>query len=243
MVPARPRRRVPGGEHARRAAEGEPQPPRESPRFTATATVRRSTTNAGPPCGRRPSSAPRPTRRRPRRPARGRARARGRPSARRAVTAGSRGPGTRRAAGRARPLPLGPVEHARVPRRARLRVGHGVAAAPPVVGELGRAARADRLRELRLGVVREELPRGRRAPSSPMNSNGVNGDTSTSAAAVARPPPSSVADVRSPCARLPTWSWFCELTTNAWPSVPAGTGCPSRVPGTSSTCRRARTRP
>ena len=52
------------------------------------------------------------------------------------------------------------------------------------------------------------------AHSSPMNSIGVNGPVSTSTAAIARSSADSRAVSRSPAARLPIWSWFCEYPMN-----------------------------
>ena len=46
--------------------------------------------------------------------------------------------------------------------------------------------------------------------SSPMNSSGTNGASSVQKAASGR----AAAGSRSPNARLPTWSWFWENTTN-----------------------------
>ena len=43
-----------------------------------------------------------------------------------------------------------------------------------------------------------------------MNSIGVNGEVSSSAAPTPSSPVDSVAPSRSPVARLPTWSWFCR---------------------------------
>ena len=52
---------------------------------------------------------------------------------------------------------------------------------------------------------------GARSPySSPWNSIGVNGDSSVQNAASGRASTGS----RSPNARLPTWSWLAEKTTN-----------------------------
>jgi hypothetical protein len=48
------------------------------------------------------------------------------------------------------------------------------------------------------------------AHSSPMNSIGVNGPVSVSAAAQASRPGEREAESRSPRARLPIWSWVCE---------------------------------
>ncbi len=51
--------------------------------------------------------------------------------------------------------------------------------------------------------------KGVEAPqSSPMNSIGVNGEVSTSAAETASSPTDSDAEGRSPRARLPIWSWL-----------------------------------
>ena len=47
-----------------------------------------------------------------------------------------------------------------------------------------------------------------------MNSIGVNGPAKVSTAAIASWPASSVADSRSPAARLPIWSWFWLATTS-----------------------------
>ena len=46
------------------------------------------------------------------------------------------------------------------------------------------------------------------AHSSPMNTIGVNGEQNSSAAPQASRPGETVADSRSPVARLPIWSWF-----------------------------------
>ena len=45
------------------------------------------------------------------------------------------------------------------------------------------------------------------AHSSPMNSMGVNGESTVSTAAIASPPSSSDCESRSPAARFPIWSW------------------------------------
>ena len=86
---------------------------------------------------------------------------------------------------------------------------------------------------------------GVRAPhSSPMNSIGVNGPLSSSAAPQASRPGERVSVSRSPMARLPIWSWFCRKATNRWPGVRwVSTGAPwlrcrklDQVPS----CRNAR---
>ena len=43
-----------------------------------------------------------------------------------------------------------------------------------------------------------------------MNSIGVNGLVSTSVAPTASRPGERVAEIRSPTARLPIWSWSCR---------------------------------
>ncbi len=63
-----------------------------------------------------------------------------------------------------------------------------------------------------------------------MNSIGVNGPSSTTAALTASAPGVSTRDGRSPSARLPTWSWFWEQTTKRRRSRPAGTGAPQFLP-------------
>ena len=68
---------------------------------------------------------------------------------------------------------LGPQEGRLV-----LRVGH-IGRGPPELGELGLASLGDGLRQPGLDVIGEVLPRGVRAPFSPMNSIGVYGEVST----------------------------------------------------------------
>ena len=46
--------------------------------------------------------------------------------------------------------------------------------------------------------------------SSPMNSIGVNGEVSTIVAPTASSPGERDAEIRSPTARLPIWSWSCR---------------------------------
>ena len=58
--------------------------------------------------------------------------------------------------------------------------------------------------------------------SSPWNSSGTNGEVSSSAAATRSRPSLISAALRSPSARLPTWSWFWVQTTNRLPGSPAG---------------------
>ena len=59
--------------------------------------------------------------------------------------------------------------------------------------------------------------------SSPMKSSGTNGDSSTApAASFAALEARRSASSRSPSARLPTWSWFCEQTTNRLAGEPGG---------------------
>ena len=58
--------------------------------------------------------------------------------------------------------------------------------------------------------------------SSPWNSIGTNGEVSSRAAATRSRPSLISAPLRSPAARLPTWSWFWVQTTNWLPASPAG---------------------
>ena len=52
-----------------------------------------------------------------------------------------------------------------------------------------------------------------------MKISGVNGDSRYSAAPAAWQPMGVVPwEIRSPAARLPTWSWFCSDVTNECPS-------------------------
>ena len=64
------------------------------------------------------------------------------------------------------------------------------------------------------------------ANSSPMKSIGTCGPVSSRAASAASAPSDRAAAVRSPPARLPTWSWFWMLATHAWLGMASGTGRP-----------------
>ena len=64
--------------------------------------------------------------------------------------------------------------------------------------------------------------------SSPMKSIGVNGLSRVQSAASGR----AGGGIRSPSARLPTWSWFWEQTTN-WAGARSGAGAPTRFSRTS----------
>ena len=59
------------------------------------------------------------------------------------------------------------------------------------------------------------------AHSSPWNSIGVNGPVSVSSAAQASWSSSRESTMRSPTARLPTWSWFCAHTTSRHDGIAA----------------------
>ena len=54
--------------------------------------------------------------------------------------------------------------------------------------------------------------------SSPMNSIGMKGESTTAAAARRSLAGETIVDRRSPSMRLPIWSWFCAKTTNCSPS-------------------------
>ncbi len=53
------------------------------------------------------------------------------------------------------------------------------------------------------------------AHSSPMNSSGIAGASSSTALAACTAAGGASAEMRSPSARLPIWSWFCRKSTNA----------------------------
>ena len=66
-----------------------------------------------------------------------------------------------------------------------------------------------------------------------MKINGVNGDSRYSAAAAAWQSSGMECEIRSPTARLPTWSWFCSEATNECPSYNSevgSTGAPQSWP-------------
>ena len=115
----------------------------------------------------------------------------------------------RAAPGRTRAAPSSGCERSsfeRLERRTCLRVGHVL----PENCELRTPAAPSRVASAIAGSMWSVKNwKGRRSPySSPMNSSGVCGAKSSTAARRR----SSSAGRRSPTARLPTWSWFCEQT-------------------------------
>ncbi len=68
--------------------------------------------------------------------------------------------------------------------------------------------------------------------SSPMKSIGVYGEVSVRVAAQASSPGDSVAESRSPCARLPIWSWVWEY--------PSSRCAANRLRSSGRPCRRPR---
>ena len=110
------------------------------------------------------------------------------------------------------------------------------------------AAFAHRVGQLAV-VVGEEQERRVLATSSPMNSSGICGASSSSAIAASSASGSALAVRRSPKARLPIWSWFCRKSTNAVGGrsplgLPRGAPCDARTarPGRRSPAQAARER-